>query len=50
MLVILSEVFRHVAPNKTVYVNAVIEYELYLTGEFIQVERGTIYKINVTLP
>ena len=42
--------FHHAAPNKTVYVNAVIECELCLTGVFIQVETGTIYKINVTLP
>ena len=31
--------FHHVEPNKTVYVNVVIEYELCLTEVFIQVEK-----------
>ena len=31
--------FHHAAPNKTVYVNVVIECELCLTGVFIQVEK-----------
>ena len=31
--------FHHAAPNKTIYVNVVIECELCLTGVFIQVEK-----------